>query len=127
MIVKICGGALLIAFVTLLIKQLKPEMTMPVTVAGAIIILIASMDLFAPQIKFINEILYTEELKGYATPLIKSLGVALIAQTASDVCRDMGENGAANKVEFAGKIEIMLLCLPMIGELLTFARSILLG
>jgi len=39
----------------------------------------------------------------------------------------MGENSAASKVEFAGKLEIMLICLPLIDKLLEFARGLLLG
>ncbi|MGI6202994.1 MAG: SpoIIIAC/SpoIIIAD family protein [Eubacteriales bacterium] len=127
MMMKICGGALLVAFVTLLIRQLKPEMTMPVTVTGAVILLLAAVGMLAPQIEYINGLWYAEELRGYATPLVKSLGVALVAQTASDLCRDMGENSAASKVEFAGKLEIMLICLPLIDKLLEFARGLLLG
>lgn len=127
MILRICGGALIVAFVTLIIRQYKPEMTMPVTVAGAVLILLTAVLRLAPQIEYVSGLWFAEELRGYAAPLVKSLGVALIAQTTSDICRDMGENGAAAKVEFAGKVEIMLLCLPLIDELLGFARELLLG
>ena len=117
----------MVAFVVILIKQLKPEMAVPVTAAGAVIVLIAALGMLAPQIEYIGGLWYAEELKGYAAPMVKSLGIALIAQTAADICRDMGESAAASKVEFAGKVEIMLLCLPLINELLEFARGLLLG
>ncbi|HHW25382.1 MAG TPA: stage III sporulation AC/AD family protein [Bacillota bacterium] len=127
MILKICGGALLVAFVTLIIKQLKAELAMPAALAGGVILLLASLGMLAPQVELLGNLWYADQLKGYAAPLIKSLGVALIAQTAADICRDMGESATASKVEFAGKVEIMLLCLPMINELLDFARALLLG
>ncbi len=127
MIIQICGGALIIVFSAVVIKQFKPELALPVTAAGSVIFLVTIIARFAPQVEFIDGLWIAEGLRGYAAPLVKSLGIALIAQTASDICKDMGENSAASKVELAGKAEIMLLCLPLINELLGFARELLLG
>lgn len=127
MILRICGGALIIVFAAIVLKQFKPELALPVTITGIVIILLTIITRFVPHIEFIDGLWIAEGLKGYATPLVKSLGIALIAQTASDICKDMGENSAASKVELAGKAEIMLLCLPLINELLGFARELLLG
>lgn len=127
MIFKLCGAALLTAGAALILRQYKPEFALPVTVAGGIIMLLVIIGQLAPQIDFINELWYGEGFGDYAAPMVKSLGVALIAQTASDMCRDMGDTSTASKVEFAGKAEIMLLCLPLISELLGFARELLIG
>lgn len=127
MIFRLCGVALLTAFAAMVLKQYKPELALPVSVAGGVLLLLAIIARLAPQVEYISGLWYADDFGEYAAPLVKSLGVALIAQTASDVCRDMGETSAASKVELAGKAEIMLLCLPLIGELLGFARELLLG
>ena len=126
MIFKLCGAALLTAAAALILKQYKPELALPVTAAGGVIMLLVIIAQIAPQIDYINGLWLADGFGEYAAPLVKSLGVALVAQTASDICRDMGETSAASKVELAGKAEIMLLCLPLIGELLGFARELLL-
>ncbi len=125
MILKLCGGALLIAGIALILRQYKPEFAVPVAVGGGVVMLLAIITLIAPQIDYINALWLDESFSVYASPLVKALGVALVAQTAADICRDMGESATASKVELAGKAEIMLLCLPLIGELLGFARELL--
>ena len=57
--------------------------------------------------------------------LLKALGVAFLAQICSDICRDCGENSAAAGVELVAKLEILLLCLPMLEKVLGTAREVL--
>ena len=126
MILRLCGAALLTAGAAFFLRQYKPELAVPVTVAGSVAVLLAVASRLAPQLDFMDGLWQAEGFSQYMGTLIKSLGIAIIAQTAADICRDMGDTAAAAKVELAGKAEIMLLCLPLIGELLTFARQLLL-
>lgn len=57
--------------------------------------------------------------------LLKALGIALFTQCCSDICRECGEGGAASTVELTGKLEILLLCLPLLEEILATARELL--
>jgi stage III sporulation protein AD len=53
------------------------------------------------------------------------MGIALLTQFCADVCRESGESGAASTVELTGKMEILLLCLPLLDEILSAARELL--
>ena len=57
--------------------------------------------------------------------LLKALGVAFLTHFAAELCRESGENGVAGNVELAGKLEILLLCLPLIEDVLGLARDLL--
>ena len=59
--------------------------------------------------------------------MLRSLGIAVVAGCAADVCRDLGQDSVASGVELAGKAEIMLVCLPLITELLSVVRSLFTG
>ena len=61
----------------------------------------------------------------YSRVLIKTLGLALLTKICSDICRDCGEGTLASCVELCGKLAILLLCIPMIGELMDYAKKIL--
>ena len=61
---------------------------------------------------------------GVAALMLKALGIGFIVRIAGDLCRDRGEESAAGCLETAGKIEILLLCLPLFGELLDLIREI---
>ena len=53
----------------------------------------------------------------YLTIMFKALGICYITQFAADICKDCGENTLAVYAELAGKISLILLALPLFGEL----------
>lgn len=46
--------------------------------------------------------------------LLKVVGIAYIAEFGSQVCKDANEEMVAGKIEFAGKILILLLAVPIL-------------
>ena len=55
---------------------------------------------------------------GYGEIMLKGLGIAVLCRICSDICRDCGEPTAAAGVESAGKIGLLILALPAVGEVL---------
>lgn len=62
---------------------------------------------------------------GYLAVMLKGLGVALLTHVCSSICRDCGKGSLADGVELAGKLEILLLCFPLIIEIITTATTLL--
>jgi stage III sporulation protein AD len=52
------------------------------------------------------------------TTVLKIMGIAYIAEFGAQVCRDAGEGSTATKIEFAAKILVMVLALPIIVAIL---------
>lgn len=50
--------------------------------------------------------------------LLKALGLCLVAQIASDVCKDCGESALSTSVELVGKLSIVLMALPVAAQLI---------
>lgn len=50
----------------------------------------------------------------YLTLLLKIIGLAYLAEFGAQLCRDAGEGAAALKIEFAAKIAILLLSMPVV-------------
>jgi len=61
----------------------------------------------------------------YLATILKVIGIAYIAEFGAQVCRDAGENAVANKVEFAGKILVMILALPIIAAIVETVLKLL--
>ena len=61
----------------------------------------------------------------YSEILLKTLGVSLTVQTASDICRDAGESAIASKVELFGKAEILIISIPIVKKILEISQEIL--
>ena len=123
---RVCALALVGICAALMLKQwrsdLLPLLRIALLVAGAAILL----SLASPLLTFLQDLLLQSPVKvAHGTALIKALGIAFLTQLCADVCRECGESGAASLVEMTGKLEILLLCLPLLEELLAAARELL--
>ena len=49
----------------------------------------------------------------------------LLSKLCADVCRDMGENTVGGGIELGGRLAILSLCIPLIGELMGYARELM--
>jgi stage III sporulation protein AD len=54
----------------------------------------------------------------YLATVFKIIGIAYIAEFGAQVCRDAGQGAIATKVEFAAKVMVLVLAVPIIGAIL---------
>jgi len=54
----------------------------------------------------------------YLGTLLKIVGIAYIAEFGAQICRDAGEGAIAVKIEFAAKVLIMVLAVPIVVAVL---------
>ena len=118
--------ALTIVLVILLImiRSIKGELAVPLSLCISVMLIGVSLSICTPIIEFLNN-MAEQGSKNHMTTLLKSVGISLVVSTASDICRDSGENALASKVELVGKCEILLLSLPLLKEITAFVVDIL--
>lgn len=80
-----------------------------------------------PIISYMHEITKETGFFVYIETVIKALGIAVISESAADLCRDAGESAIASKTEFAAKIMIIYLALPVIKNLISLAFGVVEG
>jgi stage III sporulation protein AD len=56
--------------------------------------------------------------------VFKMLGVAWLAQIGADLCREFGSPTVAGYVEGVGKVELLLLALPLLKEVVDLAGGL---
>ena len=59
------------------------------------------------------------------TFLLKAVGIGYISQFSSDICADAGENAIASKIEFAGRICILAMTVPVVSSLVEMIGKML--
>lgn len=91
----------------------------------AILLSTVVLSLAAPLVSYLKNLTESVGISAYAEFLFKALAIAILTQLCAELCRESGETGAANGVELAGKVEILLLCLPLINEILSTAKELL--
>ena len=123
--VKACSFAIMCAVAGVVIKQLRPDYSILIRVAGSVAIASFAITAAEPIIAFIRSLIDSEALGGYGSVMIKALAVAILAELCSEICRDCGETSVALGVELVGKLEILIMALPLLGKLLETVREVL--
>lgn len=120
-VLAVCGILVIAAFLTVLLRQYRPELALAVGVAAGVGISVAVILTLSEPLAYVKETLTRAGMDGgTALLLIKSLGICLLTQFTAELCRDAGESGMASRAELGGKAALLLLLLPLlrqIGEL----------
>lgn len=62
----------------------------------------------------------------YIKLLVKVLGICIITQFVCEICKDSGESALASQIEFAGKIIVVTLMLPLLKSIISLVVGIIL-
>lgn len=112
--IKVVGIVLTALIINIVLKNYSKEFTFLINIVCTIIIFtLISKDLkgIVDRLTSIsNEI---SVLLPYIKIMLKILGISMIAQLFSDLCRDNGENTLANQTELSAKIIILVTALPL--------------
>ena len=122
---RICGLALLCAVATMLLSRLGGDLIGPLRLAGSVLIFGVLILGVGEVLTSLRELFAQSGAWQYADRMIRALGLSLLTAICSDLCRDLGEGTLAGGVELAGKLSIVVLCLPLVEEILTVAAEIL--
>lgn len=123
---KIVGIALMAVAASLVLRAYRPELGLQIAIAAGVLILMLTLDELIALSSFLSETLVRFQIDpGYLKVMLKVIGTAYLAQFAADLCRDAGENAVAGKVELAGRVLILALCLPVLMSILEMVGSIL--
>ena len=122
---KLCMLAVLGIAVATVLKQWKSDLLPLFRLSLVIAFAMIGIGAAQPFFVYLKNLTGNEGLTEYATILIKALGIAILTQCCAEICRECGEGGTASGIELVGKIEILLLCLPLIDEILTVAKQLL--
>ena len=123
--VKYCGAALCALAAILMLRGQKSEFAGYVSLGASVILLGAALTTFLPITEYIKSIAVGTEFGGYLETVIKALGITLCVQFAAEICRDSGEGALASKLELIGKAEVLVLCLPVVGDLIELAAKLM--
>ncbi|MCG8502769.1 MAG: stage III sporulation protein AD [Firmicutes bacterium] len=118
-ILQIVGLGLVAAIMSIVIKGQRPEISMQISILTGIMIFTLMAVNFSTVLKLLEGIADKADLDlAYVTTILKIIGIAYISQFGAEICRDAGEGAIASKIEFAGKILIIVMAAPIVMALL---------
>lgn len=118
-ITQIVGLALMVTVFLLILRQEKPVMAVLLSIIFSILVFIMMMDKMGAIVNVMKELTRRAGINYFfMTTILKILGVAYLGEFAAVLCQDAGEQAVAKKVEFAAKIMIAVMALPIMAAIL---------
>ena len=117
---KCTAIAVFSAVTILLIRRVNPEMSLLISAATAIVILLSCAALLrelTDSMKSMAQIFGSQLVE--TRPILKCLAIAAISRLGADLCRDASQSALAAAVETAGSLCAAAVAMPAILALMT--------
>ncbi|MGE5328413.1 MAG: stage III sporulation protein AD [Deltaproteobacteria bacterium] len=125
-IFKVIGIGLMAVTSAAIIKPQRPELSMQITLAAGITIFILIITQLSSVIDIMNLFAQKAGIQPeFLKTVIKITGIAYLTEFAASICKDSGESALAYKMEFAGKIIIIALAVPIFAAVLNLLVRIM--
>lgn len=122
---KISLIAILSVVGILVVRQLKSELAVPLTIGVAVVIVSMLCDeLFGLMYTFYS---FSQEAhidSDAVTCIVKVVGIGYLAEFTNNICVDANCKSIGDKVLFASKIAILVCALPMVDKLFGIIKEI---
>lgn len=124
-IIKISACAVIAAVCAFVLKQSKAD-TPYVALMGASVIIGSVLPKIAEAfLPFLN-VMKESGMDTYSSLMLKALGITMVVKITTDICSELGQISLCSAVEIAGKIQILILCLPIITQISSKIKELLL-
>lgn len=125
-IYQLVGIGIVATSLILIIRDLRPEFTIFISLVTGIIIFVALIPNLIYVLDVMRDLSQKVEIEiVYFSTILKIIGIAYIVEFGSQICRDAGENSIAIKIEMAGKLSILVLSIPILLGLMELIMKIL--
>ena len=92
---------------------------------GGVVILFFVFGSLSDSVLAIRDMVGLSGISEYSSVMFRALGISLVASIGADACRESGAASLASKVELAGRVLILSLCIPLLRELISLAVGVL--
>lgn len=118
-IIQIVGIALVSTFLALIVKEQKPNFAFLLIVFVGCSIFLFLVDKIYSVVQMIEKLAADAKVNLiYVETILKIIGIAYIAEFASQITKDAGQGTIASKIELAGKILILAMAIPILTVLI---------
>ena len=125
-IIRIAAIAVTSALCAVVVKKNVPEIGLILGLLAGALILFLSLPALEGVKDLIDSLADTAGLSpAVLTPVVKTVGIAIVTRIAAETCRDAKEGGIAAFVEVAGAAGALFVCLPLVEAVLAMVGDLL--
>jgi stage III sporulation protein AD len=125
-IMKIVMVGIIAAILAVLLRDERPEIAFVISIVTGLVIfvfLITKLNSVMTVLKYFAAKANIDVL--YFSTILKVIAIAYITEFGAQICRDAGEGAIASKIEFAGKVLIMVIAIPILAALMDIMIKII--
>lgn len=125
-LIKIIGIGFITVVLTIILKEYKKDFALYVILIGGALILYLSFDTLVNVVNFLETLSSKGKIdNSFISLLLKITGISILSEYAVSICKDLGESSVASKIDLGGKVIVISLSIPVIGNSLEQLLSLL--
>ncbi len=118
--------ALTASVLALSLRRRNGEFSLLLVVGASVVILLSLLSSASSVINAVNGIVSASQINtGYIVILLKVIGICLLTEFTSNICRDAGSLSLSSNVILAGKLLVTVTALPLYTDILNTVLSLL--
>ena len=124
--IKVAVFGIVASLIAMKIKTIRPEIAILIAVISSILLAMYGLKQMEEILAVFETIRsYSKIPKSYFQILLKLIGISFICEFASNICKDAVQASIAKQIEFAGKLAILIVGLPVFESLLETIQKLL--
>ncbi len=124
--VQIVGIAFLATVLILVIREQKPMFAFLLAAFTGVGIFLALIGKIGTVVSVLEELADRSGIPSvYLKTMLKIIGIAYVAEFGAQIVRDAGLESIASKIEFAGKMLILVMAVPIISVIVETVLNLL--
>lgn len=125
-VVKILSVAIVALVAIILLRSVKPELAIVLTIASVITLIIVVLDELFQVVLSLYQLADSTNIDSQSlSSVVKIIGIGYMTEFGNNICVDANCKSIGDKVLLAGKIAIMMVALPIITQLVNMLVGIL--
>ncbi|ANY68734.1 stage III sporulation protein AD [Paenibacillus sp. BIHB 4019] len=125
-IIQIVGLGLIATVLILVVREQKPLFAFLLAAFTGLFIFLFLLGKIDSVIAVLTDLANRSGIPSiYLKTVLKIIGIAYIAEFGAQIVRDAGQESIASKIEFAGKILILVMAVPIISVIIETVINLL--
>lgn len=118
-IIKVVSFAFIALAIIVTVRREREDLAIQISIVAGTLIFLYMISRISSVLQLLQELAIKANIDFvYLDIVFKILAISYLASFCSEICRDAGEGNLASKVEFAGKILILVLAIPILMAVL---------
>lgn len=118
-IARVLAVCVVATVLIVMLRSERPEIAIWLSIVTAVVVFASMLGHISFLVRALTDLASrTKTGDIYFVTVLKVIGVAYLAGFGAEVCRDAGEGAIATRLEFAGKVIILVMALPVLVAVL---------